>query len=107
MKIATNYPARYGEVWVFAGPVFGNQPKKLRGDVLVPDAFYMIVVDEQDGKLRTMAVIVPQDAPPDAQCADYLTSVAEIERRTQLDFFQELEDVAEGQVEQQRASRMW
>jgi endonuclease G len=107
MKIATSYPARYGEVWVIAGPVFADQPKKLRGGVLVPDAFYMIIVDEQDGKLRTVAVIVPQDAPPGAEWADYLTSIAEIQRRTRLDFFHELEDVAEGQVEQQIARRMW
>jgi endonuclease G len=107
MKIATSYPARYGEVWVIAGPVFGDQPKKLRGEVLVPDAFYMIIVDEQDDKLRTMAVIVPQGASPDAQWEDYLTSVAEIQRRTRLDFFHELEDAAEEQVEQHVASRAW
>lgn len=107
MKIATSYPARYGEVWVFAGPVFGDQPKALRGGVLVPDAFYMIIVDEQDGKLRTLAVMVPQDAPRDAEWSQYLTSVAEIQRRTRLDFFHELDDVAESQVEQQIASRMW
>ncbi|MBI5688539.1 MAG: DNA/RNA non-specific endonuclease [Verrucomicrobia bacterium] len=37
-KIATSYPARYGEVWVIVGPVFGAQPAKLRGGVAVPEA---------------------------------------------------------------------
>jgi endonuclease G len=107
MKIATSYPARYGEVWVLAGPVFGEQPEKLRNGVWVPDAFFMIIVDEHEGKLRTLAVIVPQDPPSNADWSEYLTTVSEIERRTRLDFFHELDDVAERQIEQQLASRMW
>jgi endonuclease G, mitochondrial len=107
MKIATNYPARYGEVWVFAGPVFGDQPAKLRGGVLVPDAFFMIIIDEHEGKLRTLSVILPQDASSDAGWSNYVTTVAEIERRTRLDFFHEFDDSAEVQIEQQRASRLW
>jgi len=107
MKIATSYPARYGEVWVFAGPVFGDESKMIRGGVLIPEAFFMIIVDEQDGKLRTLSVLVPQKVPEDAKWDDYLTTVDEIERRTRLDFFAELEDVAEVQVEQQRAASIW
>ncbi len=107
MKIATSYPARYGEVWVFAGPIFGEHVKKLHGAVLVPEAFFMIVVDEQEGKLRTLALVIPQDAPPSGELASYLTSVAEIQRRTHLDFFRELDGATEHQVEQQQANRVW
>ena len=106
-KIATSYPARYEEVWVFAGPIFGAQPPRLRNGVLVPEAFFMIILDEQEGKLRTLAFIVPQQVPADASLGSYLTSVTEIQRRTQLDFFRELEDGSEGLVEQHQASRVW
>lgn len=107
MKIATSYPARYGEVWVLAGPIFGDRQIKLRDRVVVPEAFFMIVVDEQDEKLRTLAVIVPQDAAPDSDWSDYLTSIAEIQRRTRLDFFRELDDADENQIETHRAERIW
>ena len=107
MKIATSYPARYGEVWVFAGPIFGDRQIKLRDRVMVPEAFFMIVIDEQDGKLRTLAVIVPQDAAPDSGWSSYLTSVAEIQRRTRLDFFHELDDADEIEIEARRAERIW
>lgn len=107
MKIATSYPARYGEVWVLTGPIFGAQPRKLRGSVLVPEAFFLIVLDEHEGRLRTLALIVPQDSPSGADAAQYLTSIDEIQRRTGLDFLSELDDVSERQVEQQRASRLW
>lgn len=107
LKIATSYPARYEEVWVLTGPVFGAAPKKLRGSVAVPEAFFLIVIDENEGKLRTLAFVVPQDAPPSADPERYLTSVAEIQRRTGLDFLSELDDAAEAQVEGQRATRVW
>jgi endonuclease G len=107
LKIATSYPARYEEVWVLTGPVFGAAPKKLRGGVAVPEAFFLIVIDENEGKLRTLAFLVPQDAPPAADPERYLTSIDEIQRRTGLDFLSELDDVSERQVEAQRAARVW
>jgi endonuclease G, mitochondrial len=107
LKIATSYPARYGEVWVMTGPIFGAQPKKLRGVVRVPEAFFLIVVDESENKLRTLALIVPHDAPAQADPAQFLTSIEEIQRRTGLDFLFELDDDSERQVEQARATRLW
>ena len=106
-KIATSYPARYAEVWVIAGPVFGAAPKKLRGGVAVPDAFFLIVIDESEGQLRTLALIVPQEAATTDDPGRYVTSIDEIQRRTGLDFLTELDDVAEKQVEAQRATRVW
>jgi endonuclease G len=106
-RIATNYPARYGEVWVLTGPVVGPAPARLQGRVAVPVAFYKIIVDEQDGRLRTLAFLVPQEAPTHAEPGRYLTTIAEIEARTGLDFLPALEDAAEREVEQRRAGRVW
>ena len=107
LKIATSYPARYGEVWVLTGPIFGAQPHELRHGVQVPEAFFLIVIDEHEGKLRTLAFIVPQEAPAHADPEKYLTSIDEIQRRTGLDFLSELDDASERAVEAQRASRVW
>ena len=106
-KVATSYPARYGEVWVLVGPIFGLNPPRLRGRVAVPEAFFAIVIDENEGRLRTLALIVPHDAPAEAEPSRYLTTIDEIQRRTGLDFLSELEDADEHQVEQQRAARVW
>lgn len=107
MKIATSYPARYEEVWVLTGPVFGAAPKKIRNGVAVPEAFFLIVLDENEGRLRTLAFLVPQDAPHGADPERYLTRIEEIQRRTGLDFLSELDDAAEKQVEALRAARVW
>lgn len=106
-KIATSYPARYEEVWALAGPIFGDQPPTLRSGVPIPDAFFLIVIDEHEGKLRTLSLIVPQDTPPDADPSQFLASIDEIERRTQLDFLAELDDASESEVEQRPPPRMW
>jgi endonuclease G len=106
-RIATTYPARYGEVWVLTGPVLGPEPARLKGRVAVPAAFYQIIVDEQDGRLRTLAFIVPQEAAAHADLALYLTTIAEVEARTGLDFLAALEDAAEREVESRRAGRVW
>jgi endonuclease G len=105
-KIATNYPARFGEVWVIAGPVFGARPERLQRRVAVPEACYMIIVDESDGRLRAQAFIFPQE-PANPQLDSYLTTIDEIERRTGLDFLAELPDDAENALEGRPVGRAW
>jgi len=107
LKVATSYPARYAEVWVFAGPIFGDHLVKLHNRVPVPEAFFMILVDEQDGKLRTLAFVIPQDVEPKSDPNAFLTTVAEIQQRTHLDFFRELDDVSEAEIEKFAAKRAW
>jgi len=113
-KIARNYPGRFGDVWVLAGPIFGAQPQRIgqgiatraNAPVAVPEACYMILVDENEGRLRTLAFIFPQQ-PRSDNLADYLTTIDEIEARTGLDFFSALPAAAEQALEGSKASRVW
>ena len=107
MRAAVNYPARYQEVWVLTGPVFGAQPKKTKGGVLIPEACYKIMIDETGGKLRAQAFLMPQDIPKGASPKQFLTSIDEIEKRTGIDFFPEIEDEVEKQLESRTADRAW
>jgi len=113
-KIARNYPGRFGEVWVLAGPIFGEHPQRIgqaggpraHTPVAVPEACYMILVDENAGRLRTLTFIFPQQ-PRSDNLADYLTTIDEIEARTGLDFFSALPAAAEQALEANKASRVW
>jgi len=107
MKIATSYPGRFGEVWVLAGPVFGARFARLPNGTAIPEAFFMIVIDESDGRIRTEAFLFPQETPGGAGLDRFLVSIDEIERRTGLDFLPELEDAAESAVESKRAQGVW
>jgi endonuclease G, mitochondrial len=110
MKIATSYPGRFGEVWVIVGPVFadkGSRVEKLRNGTVVPEGFFMVVVDESDGRVRVQALVFPQETPAGAEAGRYAVSVDEVERRTGLDFLHELPDAAEDALEAKRAERVW
>jgi len=107
MKIATSYPGRFGEVWVLAGPVFGARPSRLANGTVVPEAFFMIVVDESDGRVRAEAFIFPQETPAGADLERFLVSIDEIERRTGLDFLPELDEHAQAALEAKRAQAVW
>lgn len=109
MKVAENYTGRYGQIWVLAGPVFGAEDRlpRLRGKVPVPGAFYLIVVQPHEGGVRVLPFLVDQEAPENAQPERYLTSVAEIERRTGLNFFPQLEAQAQAKLEAAKPSGIW
>jgi endonuclease G len=115
-RTATSYPARFGEIWVIAGPVFdtpradGARRLGARGSgggVRVPSACFMILADESDGRVRSQAFLFPQEPPAGARLEDFLTTIAEIERRTGLDFFAELDAATQAELESRRASRVW
>ncbi len=106
-KIATSYAARFGEVWVMAGPVFGENPKRLARKVAVPEAFFMIVVDESEGQVRAQAFVFPQEAEEGDALEKFVTSIDEVEARTGLDFLSVLPDEAEAALEARRVARVW
>jgi len=106
-KIATSYAARFGEVWVMAGPVFGEKPARLQRRVAVPEAFFMVVVDESDGRVRAQAFLFPQETPDGDELGKYVVTIDEIETRTGLDLLTALPDEAENALEARRATRVW
>ncbi len=107
LRAATSYPARFREIWVMAGPVLGASPQTLRGGVPVPEACWMVLLDEHEGRLRAMAFVFPSETPADAAPSAFLTSIDRIEVRTGLDLFPELPDAAEAALEARIAPRVW
>lgn len=87
------------QLWVTVGPLFEPQPRALRAGVAVPTAFYRIWLDVEQGAPQALAFIVPQDVCGTEPLSRYLASVDEIERRSGLDFFHELEDTREAALE--------
>lgn len=106
-KIARDYASRFEEVWVIVGPVFGDEIRKLPSGVHIPDAFFMILLDEEDGQPRMLAFIVPQGVAGNEPLERFLVSVNDVERQTGLDFFSELEDGPEERLESMKASHLW
>jgi endonuclease G, mitochondrial len=91
--------------------VFGAKPDRLPGSArtrpAIPDECFMILVDESDGRVRTLAFVFPQEPRPNTELGDYLTTIDAIELRTGLDFLADLPDEAEADLESRRAARVW
>ncbi len=66
-----------------------------------------VIVDEDGDSVRTLALVMDQEAQHKEPLTESLTSIDEIETSTKLDFFWELEDGAEDRLEATKAGEMW
>lgn len=99
---------RHGQLWVLAGPIYGEHPARLDSGVPVPEALYRIWLRESDeGKPKAAAFIVPQEVCGDEPIADYLVRIRDIEARTGLDFFHELSPDVEDRLETRASLEHW
>ena len=96
-----NLVNREGPIYVLTGPIFrsDSEPRQLPTNKphRVPDAFYKILVSEQGSN---SAFIFEQDSPIHIHHCQRLSSVEEIEELTGLDFFPDLGQLPNENLEQ-------
>ena len=109
-RVIERYTRRYGDVWVMCGPVYENTgaQKRFPAGVVVPDAFFLIIAEQSDDGIRTMAFLVPQqDIKKSADPSQFLTSIRTIEEKTGLNFFPQLSADVQTALETAAAKRAW
>jgi endonuclease G len=124
--VRENYSITCDEVWIIAGPIFddSNGQAYLTKDaahcgtpqkpIEIPDAFYKIVIDVLDGDVRTLAFVIDhsetygygEGSSIPERLSGFLVSIDDIEDRTGLDFFWEMDDTLEAVLEA-RTDAMW
>lgn len=125
--VRENYSHCCDEVWIIAGPIFddSNGQAYLAKDaehagvsqkrVEIPDAFYKIIIDVLDGQIRALAFIIDHSETYGygngnsiiERLSGFLKSIDEIEEKTGLDFFWELDVDEQALLESEPASAMW
>jgi DNA/RNA endonuclease G (NUC1) len=55
LRIADNWPDRFGDVWVIVGTISPPQRQTLAADINIPTAFYQIVVTRHADRVRAFA----------------------------------------------------
>jgi endonuclease G len=104
----TDWVKTYHDVWVIAGPVYTTEddqpvaPKTHFGNkkLCIPVACFKIVcATDTTGKLHTIAFIMPQDGAKGHKPAAFATSIREVERRTQLNFFSTRQKSEQDEIE--------
>lgn len=105
-----NFSHKFKAVWVYTGPIFNENTKKLKNSfwVDIPNAFYKIYIGlKEDGDLRTLAFIIPQTAKINDRIEKYQVSIDAVEKQSGFDFLHELEDSLEQKVEATIENSEW
>ncbi len=105
--VAEEYSNSFEEVWVVTGTIYDIDIQRLATGIEIADAFFKIVIDEVDGKPRTQAFVIPHTNVSGLSLADYLTSIDEVEKVTGFDFFSELPDEIEDELEMKISPSIW
>ena len=74
--------------------------------VAVPDQFYKILLQENNGKYKMIAFLMPNQMS-DRPLYEYVVSVDEIEKITGIDFFPVLPDAIENELEKSSDYKAW
>jgi endonuclease G len=99
-----NWARKYGDVYIVCGPVPQQTPIRTigRNKVWVPREFFKVVLCLRgEGSPKAIGFIYP-NASASRKMFSYAMSVDEVERRTSIDFFPQLDDRTEDRVEAER-----
>lgn len=99
------------EAWVIAGTVLGRGEMQKFGpdkNITVPPMFFKIVVTEDaQENPKVLAFLLPHQKAPHGLIHNYLVSVDVIEAMTGLDFFRDLDDATEAELEARDTFDNW
>lgn len=107
--IVGNATAGINPIWVISGPVFKNgQSERVIGEdrVGAPASVYKIVAWEKDGKFHARGYIVGQESTS-TELKTYLVTIDKIEEETGLDFFPDLSEAEEAELEAKQFQTLW
>ena len=99
-----NWARKYGDVYIVCGPVPQQTPIRTigRNKVWVPREFFKVVLCLRgEGSPKAIGFIYP-NASASRKMFSYAMSVDEVEHRTGIDFFPQLDDRTEDRVEAER-----
>ena len=103
-----DYARRFGSVYIAAGPIEGEAKNGVIGRnlVVVPDAFYKVLLVCIDGKYEDIGFYF-ENAAGHKPLKVYVKTIDEIEALTNIDFFFSLPDKIEEEVEKMVNVDIW
>lgn len=101
------WAGKYDGIYVVTGGVLDeNLPTIGDEDVTVPNYFYKVLLDENNGDYKMIAFLVPH-RDSDRPLYEFVVSVDEVEKRTGIDFFPNLNDADEVRLEKNSDYKDW
>ena len=98
----------YGKLWIACGPIYLNKQHKKIGSnkVLVPEAFFKVVLTNDNGKYKAIGFIYRNEATKKPK-SKFVNTIDQVERVTGYDFFPFLPDNIEAMVEAESDITTW
>ena len=98
---------KYNGVFVVSGGVLKGQMKTIGSEnVAVPNQFYKVLIDNNNGKTKLLAFLMPHKDSK-KPLYTFVVSVDTIEQLTGIDFFKELDDALENKLEASASYKHW
>jgi len=98
---------KYEKLYIVTGGVLESNLKTIGDEnVAVPDYFYKIILDIQQPEIKAIAFLIPNEAS-EKGLYQYVVSIDEIEKLTGIDFFAELPDDLENNIEKSKSYVAW
>lgn len=96
-----------GLLFIVTGGVLNEKLATIgKEKVAVPDHFYKIIFEQSKGKRRMIGFLVPHQKS-DRPLYEFVVPVDAIEKMTGIDFFPQLEDQIENELEQNASYKDW
>ena len=101
------WATKYDGVYVITAGVLQPNLKTIgQEQVLVPNYFYKILLDNSNGQYKMIAFLVP-NAKSNKPLYEFVVSVDSIEKMTGIDFFPKLDDKTENSLEKNSDYKDW
>ena len=101
------WASKYDGVFVVTGGVLNNNLESIGDEhVSVPNQFYKIILDNNSGKTKMIAFLMPHK-DSNKPLYNFVVSVDSLEVLTGIDFFSELNDNVENKLEASSSYKSW
>lgn len=101
------WASKYDGVFVITGGILKGKMKTIGDEqVAVPNQFYKVLIDNNSGKTKMIAFLVPHENS-NKPLYEFVVSVDDLEALTGIDFFPELEDNLENKLEASSSYKDW
>jgi endonuclease G len=101
------WATKYDGIYVITAGILQPNLKTIgQEQVLVPNYFYKILLDNSNGQYKMIAFLVP-NAKSNKPLYEFVVSVDSIEKMTGIDFFPKLDDKTENSLEKNSDYKAW
>ena len=100
-ELARDWANKYGEVYIVCGPLVAEQFETIgkNNKIAIPKAFYKVFLRKKGDSWSTIGFVMPNQSG-NRPLMTYMLSVDEVEEMSGIDFFYNLPDCIEEQIEQ-------